>query len=257
MNRARRYRIRFPANDPHTLAQDEAFFWLDVQGEQRKIRFHDYGDIYQYPGLYEQVFYDRLKCTSPRKVVAILQSALATTGHNLSELRVLDFGAGNGMVGAELASHGVARLVGVDITEHARSASDRDYPGTYDAFVVADLTKLDPGIEEELRTWRFNAMTCVAALGFGDIPPAAFRAAFNLVEDGGWVAFNIKETFLEGREAGGFSRLVKQALTEGWLDMHHLERYRHRISIDGAPLHYFALVGRKAADIPASAVSDD
>lgn len=250
MNRAKRYRIRFPATDPHTLSQDEAFFWLDHQGESRRIRFHDYGDIYRYPGLYEQVFYDRLKCTSPAKVTEILHAAVHTTGQNFTELRVLDVGAGNGMVGAELAARGVARLVGLDITEAARDAADRDYPGTYDAYVVGDLTSLDPNTDEELRTWRFNAMTCVAALGFGDIPPAAFQAAFNMVEAGGWVAFNIKETFLDKRDETGFSALVKQSLTEGWLDMHHLERYRHRISIDGAPLHYYAVVGRKAADIP-------
>ena len=39
-------------------------------------------------------------------------------------------------------------------------------------------------------------MTTVAALGFGDIPPDAFAAAFNLVEDGGHVAFTIKEDFI-------------------------------------------------------------
>ena len=41
-------------------------------------------------------------------------------------------------------------------------------------------------------------MTSVAALGFGDVPPEVFTAAFDLVEDGGWVAFTIKEDFLDG-----------------------------------------------------------
>jgi hypothetical protein len=34
--------------------------------------------------------------------------------------------------------------------------------------------------------------------------------------------------------------------------VHHLERYRHRISTDGRPLFYYALVGRKRSDIPAA-----
>ena len=29
-----------------------------------------------------------------------------------------------------------------------------------------------------------------------------------------------------------------------------MERYRHRLSIDGEPLFYFAISGRKNADIP-------
>jgi len=34
-----------------------------------------------------------------------------------------------------------------------------------------------------------------------------------------------------------------------YLDIDHIERYRHRLSIDGEPLYYFAVVGRKNADI--------
>jgi hypothetical protein len=37
-----------------------------------------------------------------------------------------------------------------------------------------------------------------------------------------------------------------------YLDLHHLERYRHRFSIEGNPLYYFALGGRKLADVPPS-----
>ena len=33
--------------------------------------------------------------------------------------------------------------------------------------------------------------------------------------------------------------------------VHHMERYRHRLSIDGAPLFYYLMAGRKRADIGA------
>jgi hypothetical protein len=33
------------------------------------------------------------------------------------------------------------------------------------------------------------------------------------------------------------------------LEIHHLERYRHRISINGEPLFYYAIVGKKIFDI--------
>ena len=35
----------------------------------------------------------------------------------------------------------------------------------------------------------------VAALGFGDIPPQAFQGAFDLLEPGGLVGFNLNERF--------------------------------------------------------------
>ena len=73
-------------------------------------------------GLYEQLFYDRLKCTSPKKVGEILKATLDSSKQNLSELRVLDLGAGNGMMGEVMNDYGVARLIGVDIIPEAKAA---------------------------------------------------------------------------------------------------------------------------------------
>jgi hypothetical protein len=49
----------------------------------------------------------------------------------------------------------------------------------------------------------------VAALGFGDIPTKAFHQALHFVKPGGWVVFNIKETFLNASDTTGFSRLIR------------------------------------------------
>jgi hypothetical protein len=54
------------------------------------LRFHDYPEIYKHPGLYEELFYGRLRCNSPDKVMKLLQRALQTTRQPLTELRVLD-----------------------------------------------------------------------------------------------------------------------------------------------------------------------
>ena len=98
----KRHRIQFPKGELTNHDQDETYFFLQGSESQRKIRFHDYDEIYQVPGLYEQIFYDRLKCTSPRKVTSILESAIKQSDDNFTELRVLDLGAGNGMMGQDL-----------------------------------------------------------------------------------------------------------------------------------------------------------
>ena len=95
----KRHRIQFPKVESSDLNQDQSYFYLQESSKQRKIKFHDYDEIYQIQGLYEQLFYDRLKCTSPVKVTSILEAAVKQCGDNFSELRVLDLGAGNGMVG--------------------------------------------------------------------------------------------------------------------------------------------------------------
>jgi SAM-dependent methyltransferase len=239
--------VSFPVTEPGQLDQDEAWFTLREDGEALRLRFHDYDAIYARAGLYEQLFYQRLRCCSPSKARDLLLKVLAENQQDIHSLRVLDLGAGNGMVGDLLEA---ARVVGVDISEAARDACLRDRPSAYDAYYVEDMARLAPAREAEMKRWQLDCLTCIAALGFGDIPVEAFGRSFNLVQDGGWAVFNVKETFLHEGDRSGFSQLVKFLLTSDTLEVHHLERYQHRLSIDGKPLFYTMLVGRKRADIP-------
>lgn len=252
---SKRHRIQFPSVDTTELDQDEAYFFLvnESPGDERRrrIRFHDYAAIYSEPGLYEQLFYERLKCDSPRKVTDALQYTAEHERDNFTEMRVLDLGAGNGIMGEELKKHGVSRLVGVDIVDEARDAAFRDRPHVYDDYLICDFTDLSPTEHEELVNWGFNALTCVAALGFGDIPVPAFMQGVNLLQTDGWLAFNIKETFLERSDTSGFSKLIRELIFSEYISLHHVERYVHRYSIEGKPLFYFAVICRKEKDIPA------
>ena len=85
----KRHRIRFPKNIAHNTGQDAAYFYLQGKEKDRTIRFHDYDEIYQIQGLYEQIYYDRLKCTSPSKVTSILKSAVHQSEEYFTEHEVL------------------------------------------------------------------------------------------------------------------------------------------------------------------------
>ena len=248
----RRHRIQFPPADVRELSQDEVYFYLLEGDSKEKIRLHDYDRIYGLPGLYEQVVYDRLKCQSPEMVVDVLQASVVQSDQRINSLRVLDLGAGNGIVGEVLKKRGVSRLVGADIIREARDATERDRPGVYDAYYVLDFAGLTDDEQETLGSWGFDCLVSVAALGFGDIPVDAFLAAFNMIADDGWIAFNIKETFLDRTDESGFSRLIRELILSEYLDLYQLRRYRHRFSIEGEPLYYFAVGGRKLADVPAA-----
>ncbi len=244
------HRIQFPPAQDHKLSQAEAYFFVIEDGLPVRLRFHDYAEIYSRPGLYEQLFYERLHCTSPTKVMELLQRSLSSEMESCSRLRVIDLGAGNGMMAEQLRSTGVSRIVGADILPEARTAAYRDRPFVYDDYVVSDFTRLSGEQQSELRDWNFDCLTAVAALGFGDIPPAAFFEALKLVATNGWVAFNIKETFLDRSDKTGFSRFVRNLIFSAYMDVHQLERYTHRLSMEGVPLKYYALVGRVVAPIP-------
>ena len=244
-------KIRFPKTDTQNLNQDEEYFYLiESNDKERKILFHEYAEIYKIMGLYEQLFYERLKCNSPSKVAEALKYALSQAQENFTELRVLDLGAGNGIMGEELRKYGCARLVGADIIHEACEACQRDRPTVYDAYEVVDFCNLTEEQMEDLQGWSFDCLTTVAALGFGDIPAKAFVKAFNILQSKGWIAFNIKETFLDKSDTSGFSVTIRELIFSEYLDIYYLERYRHRLSMEGQPLYYFAIAGRKNADIP-------
>jgi hypothetical protein len=108
-----------------------------------------------------------------------------------------------------------------------------------------------PGDEEtdHLSQWDFNGLVTVAALGYGDIPAQAFLNAFNLVDDGGWVAFNIKERFLSDEDETGYRDTLDLMMGDSFY-LHQSKRYCHRLALCGEPLHYHAIVGRKIKDVP-------
>ncbi len=244
--------LRVALPEPN-IRLDQDSEWCIIKSDKgwREIRFHDYGEIYDIPGLYEKIFYDILKCESPTVIRGMVEEELEDTDMSPKDLRILDLGAGNGMVGEELAKLGAGMQVGIDITPSAKTAVDRDRPEVYEDYFIADMTDLTPDVNASLENAKFNCLTCVAALGFGDIPPLAFAEAYRLIEDGGIIAFNIKDRFLSNdKDDSGFSYLIRRMIDQEVLGISQKIKYRHRIATNGDPLNYVALIGRKEAEIP-------
>ena len=237
--------LHLPKAVGNRISQDKEWCEVVSDGDRRRIRFHDYGKIYDIPGLYERLFYERLECRSPSRVVHLLAEVASEQGIGLDSLRVLDLGAGNGMVGDELHSRGVEKIVGVDIIPEAEKAALRDRPGIYEDYLVTDMAKLPISNEEKIQQLRCNCLITVAALGFSDIPPMAFIKGLSLIETPGLVAFNIKEDFLKEDDQTGFSRLIRQLSRDEVTQIQAYRRYRHRLSMTGDPLYYVAMVARK------------
>jgi len=242
-----RYRIALPESS-RCYAQDREWFLVELAEGWREIRFHDYAEIYRLPGLYEQLFYEVLRCDSPRFVADLLGMQLGEFGREPAELRVLDLGAGNGMMGERLQALGVDSIIGLDVLTEAATATARDRPGVYRAYHTVDLTALSPSQHRTLRGHACNALTCIAALGFADIPPDCFQAAINLIDDDGWLAFTLKEEFFAPSDPSGFHRLIQNAAHDGHLEILTTQRYRHRLATTGAPLSYTAVIARKRSE---------
>lgn len=242
--------IRLPDGDQDDVKQDAEWCEVVVDGRQRRVRFHDYDEIYKVPGLYEELFYRKLQCCSPSRVAALLNEVIRDFQQEPSQLRVLDVGAGNGMVADELDARRVPTIVGIDILPEAKEAAKRDRPGIYEDYLATDLTNLPEQQEKRLRNFQFNCLTSVAALGFGDIPPDAFAKALDLIEVPGWAAFTIKEDFLHEDDRSGFARLIRELNRRRVIQIQAYRRFRHRRSITGKPLYYVAMIARKLTNLP-------
>jgi predicted TPR repeat methyltransferase len=238
--------IRLPGEIDGVVDQDQEWCEIEVDGRSRRLRFHDYAEIYAIPSAYEKIFYEELQCSSPGVVRGLLERALINTGYDASSLRVFDVGAGNGLVGAEMRALGASLVVGADIIPEAAEAAVRDRPEVYDDYLVVDLTALGEADKERLRGHEFNCLTCVAALGFGDMPPEAFLEAVRFVSPSGWLAFCIKDRFLADEDESGFAKLVRGLMEDGTLEVLERQRYVHRLDMRGRPLHYEAVVARRA-----------
>src|SRR3954454_6365026 len=118
--------LRLPEEASRSADQDEEWFEVEVDGETRRLRFHDYADIYSIPGLYERLIYEELRCDSPRVIAGLLGKASAKRDIDPATLHVLDLGAGNGIVAEALQRVVIDHLAGIAITPEAAEAAERD-----------------------------------------------------------------------------------------------------------------------------------
>ena len=237
-------RVRLPASAAE-LEQDEEWCEIEQDGGWRRVRFHDYADIFQRKGLYEHLFYGLLKCCSPERVASMLESVAREAGVDPRKHRILDLGAGNGMLGESLMRRGFGSVMGVDVLADAKVATDRDRPGVYADYLVADLVSFDADARERITRFAPTCLSCVAALGFGDVPPRAYFNAMSAIPVGGLLAFNIRTDFLDPRYAFGFSELVRRMMQDNVIRIESMQRYRHRLSVTGEPLWYTAVIATK------------
>lgn len=239
--------IRFPEGD--SLNQDQEWCEVKIDNKWRRVRFHDYHEIYEIPGLYETIFYRTLGTNSPYRMSEFLAETLKDKNMNPQDLRVLDFGAGNGMGGEALQNIGVRNIVGCDLLPEAKQANWRDRPWVYADYFVEDFTNISQESFKQLTDYKFNTLLTVAALGFGDIPAKAFFQAYNLISDGGLIVFNLRDEFLKSKNKTGFSSLIDYMLKEDFIEIEYYRRYQHRFNFKGEPLHYVGIVATKNKEL--------
>ncbi|MCD2193895.1 methyltransferase [Actinomycetospora endophytica] len=223
--------------------QGEERFTLQLDGETREVVLHDYATVYSVPGLYEEVVQRRLQCASPATVADALVEAGTSLGIAPGDLRAFDLGAGNGVVGEEMAARGVTVVVGADGIPEARDAADRDRPGMYAHYLVGE--RLDGAeVADLVRDERLTALVAAGAVGEGHVPVDALAELWSTFPSGSVIALTLKDG---GPETGDHDVPDVEAMIAGLDDTDVVvrRRFRHRFSMAGAELYYLVLAAVK------------
>lgn len=243
--------IQLPKSEPPTeelrepyLPIHEEYFWFSQNGTKRKLRLHDYAEVYRIPYLYEHLT-EKLHYQSHTVLSSLLVEKLTQAGGKVEDIVVLELGAGSGMAGKALRELGIESITGIDILPEAAKAAEREYPGVYENYYVEDLTDLSETTQQKLNSRGFNCLVCCSALSKGHLPGDALSVALQAIAPNGWIAFNVPKYIWDNKGPGGLAQLHPWVAETNILDIVATHSYQHRIYMDGRSLEYVAIIGRK------------
>ena len=231
-----------------TLAIYEEYFFIVQNGKERKLRLHDYGEIYRIPGLYAYLA-SEIRYQSPDVLSSLLMEQVTQAGNRVEDLVVLEIGAGSGLFGKAIAKIGVKSITGVDISLEAAAAAEREYPGIYENYYAEDLTNLSEMARQQLTSKGFNCLVCCSALGGSHISAKAFTTALNAITSNGLIVFNFSQDAWDkdnkGKGAGELIQLHPWITETNILEILATRPYQHRIYMDGRSIEHIAIIARK------------
>ncbi len=110
------------------------------------------------------------------------------------EARVLDAGAGTGLVGEALAAMGYSRIVAADLSEEMlEEARKKKVYCEYHRFILGERLAF--------KTDAFDAVISVGVFTLGHAPASAFDELVRIVKPGGHIVFTLR---VDHYETGGF-----------------------------------------------------
>jgi SAM-dependent methyltransferase len=224
---------------------EEAFTVRFESGRKQRIELHDYDRMYAIAGLYEEVVQRRLRCASPAKLADVLLRVAEMQGRAPHLLRVLDIGAGNGLVGEELRARGVQVLVGTDSARRARDAANRDRPGLYASYVVADANGQPAELGTLVRELGINCIVCAGALGFEHIEAHSLAELWDLLPHGAMFALTVHEQLAQPGASDVGDELELLRAGHAGTEIVVSERFQHRIKVGGGAIYYLSIGARK------------
>lgn len=246
------YSLRSPATLQSVYDEPDETCEVLIDGQWKSFRVSDHRAMFVHPGLYEQLVIDQLQCTTPQRAIGTFGEVLFDWCGSPSDLRVLEIGAGNGLVAAELRHLGASAIFGIDHRPEASEAARRDRPWAYDIYLLGRLSMRKSQLRRHVEAFAPNCLVMLAGDNEESLDATAFAAAWNLLAEQSWVVFSMTEAASPAGRQAKFQQLIRRMTELGCIQMECYRRYVHRVTMGGVPLCHVLFVARKLKPVPAT-----
>lgn len=210
-------------------------------GTERRVGLHDYAGLYAVPGLYEAVYFEVLGGGSPHLLADVLEAVLPSDER--AGRRVLDVGAGTGLVGELLHGRGFRTVYATDLEPQSAVAVLRDRPQVHAGARTLNLDALTAEDRAWLAEVAPDVVTVAGAIGYGHLPASCLQAVTELVGPGALLAITVAPQFDDAPELAGHAAVLR---SPAWEEVLRREGV-HRRTAAGDILPVLALVLRRNA----------
>jgi predicted TPR repeat methyltransferase len=121
--------------------------------------------------------------------------------------RILDAGAGTGLVGEELKKMGYTKMDALDYSKEMLDEAGKK--GVYEALIQADMSH-----PLDIKDNAYDAIVCTGTFTFGHVDANAFDELVRITRPGGMVCFTIREGAYE--EYGYRKRMIDLEKNNAW-----------------------------------------
>ncbi|KAJ7390673.1 Methyltransferase domain [Desmophyllum pertusum] len=153
------------------------------------------------------------------------------------EIKIVDAGAGTGMIAAELKKLGYTNLAALDISPEMLKKAEKK--NLYKKFVCAALN--DKPIPE-IETGEFDALICCGSLAIAHIESDSFVEMVRMVKPGGVIHFNIRPGDCEHKFSSGnptYEDMIQKLEDAGkWEKLVYKEVVEHYARDDMPPISF-------------------
>ncbi|MGI9607042.1 MAG: class I SAM-dependent DNA methyltransferase [Acidimicrobiales bacterium] len=207
----------------------------DILGRVSHLKDGDSSrDIYDdWSATYDNHLLDQFGYISPGVAAEALRDRLVE-----SNIPIIDYGCGTGLVGQALAQQGFTTIDGIDIAEGMLDQARTKQ--VYRSLICGDLTTrltLDDQI--------YDAAACVGSMGAGHVGAQHVPELLRPLKPGGTFVIVLNDMHFESE---GFEQAFRELERDGVWQIHRLEQFNYMTEMDRPGWLLVAEKGRFASD---------